>query len=326
MRALIEELFGATRIEREREIEHLLSLPLPMEDPQEHEPTRVFVQRAGVRPDRPETRSSVRVEAAQPPDSQDLPADVTKQVDRTLVDPPSIPPTVATEVANWSKESSGNHSARMQFGRDPASGSFSPLSPIGSAGLRSGPEPDPNVMPFLTHQLVPPRRSGVSVAVLAASVAAAAIIGAVVAVAVSRHVGSNVRYDETPTVIQPVNEAPVVVQVAPKAPAERVIEPVEETAPAEVEVEPPRKRREARRETRVEAPAPAETAPAPTLEDEVRELIAAADGLIQRLPEGTERSKAIQIKLDLKRDLTAPDRERVKASLRQKKRELEALR
>lgn len=49
MGELIEELFGATRSEREEEIDRLLALPSPVE-PSDAEPTRVFVTRAGVLP------------------------------------------------------------------------------------------------------------------------------------------------------------------------------------------------------------------------------------------------------------------------------------
>jgi hypothetical protein len=48
MTALLDELFGATRQEREEEIASLLLLPVP--DPTDAEPTKVFVTRAGVLP------------------------------------------------------------------------------------------------------------------------------------------------------------------------------------------------------------------------------------------------------------------------------------
>jgi serine/threonine-protein kinase len=48
MVALLEELFGETRQEREDEIASLLALPVP--DPTDAEPTKVFVMRAGVLP------------------------------------------------------------------------------------------------------------------------------------------------------------------------------------------------------------------------------------------------------------------------------------
>jgi serine/threonine-protein kinase len=48
MVALLGELFGSTKREREQEIEELLALPVP--DPTDAEPTKVFVMRAGVLP------------------------------------------------------------------------------------------------------------------------------------------------------------------------------------------------------------------------------------------------------------------------------------
>ncbi|MCK6550535.1 serine/threonine protein kinase, partial [Myxococcota bacterium] len=48
---LVDDLFGATKHERERDLDALLALPLPVDESEEHEATQVFVQRAGVAPD-----------------------------------------------------------------------------------------------------------------------------------------------------------------------------------------------------------------------------------------------------------------------------------
>jgi serine/threonine-protein kinase len=73
MRQLVDELFGETRREREKEMNALLALSIP-EDPVELEPTRVFVQRDGVQ-DAPEPTRMV----ADPPRTivMDAPPEMT---------------------------------------------------------------------------------------------------------------------------------------------------------------------------------------------------------------------------------------------------------
>jgi serine/threonine-protein kinase len=299
MRALIDELFGDTKIEREREIEALLSLPLPVEDPQDNEPTRVFVQRAGVRPDR---RESVRVEAITGPGQED------SKGDRTFVESHDAPKTVATEV--WGKEGSGNHAARpLPSVRDPAGSE--PISMLPA--------------PMLTQQLLT-RGPGISLGVLIACVCLTAVISAVVAVIVAQRV-----MVAQPTIIQPAQQEtekdrPVVVQ------AQQSLEPVEQE-PEPVEEEEriaPQKQKKALQKKALPVPETNGTAavevPPPTIDDEARSLIARADDLIRTLTSVEDKGRAIQIKLDLKIDLGSADTPRRRENLRKLRAELERLR
>lgn len=320
MRALVDELFGETKIERDRELEALLSLPLPSEDPQEHEPTKVFVQRAGVRADRRDlhpTRESVRIE----PLTASPPTDITRRVerpdlsDRTWVDPVSIPPngdgTRATELASWTKEGSGNFSPRPRP-HDPASSDVL-VAPVS---------------PFTQQFSATQSRTGISLGVLVASVVLAAMVGAIVAVLVSQRV---IEQAQTPTVIPPVIgldevERPVVVQQARKEtppPVEderEVEETIEAAVPAKTKRVPSKRTEKIADNT----PPPIEEA-RPSLEDEARALIAGAEDLIQKLPNGPGRARAMQLKLDLKRDMQLGE-DRLRESVAKSRTELKALR
>src|SRR5688572_18509639 len=116
MAALLDELFGATKREREREIASLLALPVP--DVTDGEPTRVFVMREGVLP----------------PDQAP-----TKYVAK---DEPTMVRTKATEIHT--------------------------IPP-----------------PLMSSQQLIPPRAGVSIPVLIGAVCMAAIVGGVVAVALT---------------------------------------------------------------------------------------------------------------------------------------------
>lgn len=303
MRALIDELFGDTKAEREREIEALLALPLPHEDPQDNEPTRVFVQRAGVRPERDnDRRESVRVEEITGPGQE------INKADRTFVESHDSPKTVATEI--WGKEGSGNHAARpLPSVRDPAGSEAISVLPVHMA----------------TQQLAR-GGTGISLGVLIGCVCLTAVISAVVAVVVATRV-----MVAQPTVVQPVQqepekERPVVVQ------AQKSVEPVQEEPEPVVEEEEriaPKQQKKALQKKAAANPETNDTPvqiPPPSIDDEARNLIARADDLIRTLKSAEDKERAIQIKLDLKIDLGSADTPRRRDAVRKLRAELEQLR
>lgn len=355
MRELVEELFGEGKLERAREIDALLALPLPAEDPMELEPTKVFVQRAGVRPEA-ETREGPAFE-----------------------DPPSVPPTVATEVA-W-KEPSGSFGARGP--RDPTATMRSPASDTISDRLvfplegRGDGVPDafmpetaarfvaPGARGLATREaplagparadggaghaaplVQQPVRSGVSLSVLVVSVAIAAVAGAVAAVTLSRSTslfgpaaGASVPVGEDPRgpAAVPAARAPLAtergveaergVAEAPAGAPEREPQPL--APPAGAKRLRPRgagagARPEPARELDPE-PAPPPDQGRRVVEGDLTRALARVELLLARLPPGPNKDRVIQLKLDLRRDQGLADLEKLKQNVERAKAELHAL-
>jgi hypothetical protein len=97
-----------------------------------------------------------------------------------------------------------------------------------------------------------------------------------------------------------------------------VVEPTKKTR----EPQTARTRPEKPRDRDVAKSTAAIPATAPPIQDDLRALIARAESLLSKLPEGVTRDRVIQIKIDLRRDLTVPDVERVRESMKKRRAEL----
>ena len=67
MRPLLDELFGAGRRDRQRDLERLLAMPAPVGDSFDTQPTKVFALGAGIRPDEPEVIETATTELSPGP-------------------------------------------------------------------------------------------------------------------------------------------------------------------------------------------------------------------------------------------------------------------
>lgn len=152
MVALLSELFGATRQEREEEVFQLLALPAP--DEPEGEPTRVFVSRAGVMPpDQQPTQYGA-------PDEPSMLATQARPDSRRTPEPEVVPtrhtpqssPAAVNEPSSTIPPSGSQVSSQMAF-------------------------PPNGVSPFMGAA----SSSGVSIPVLVLSILLASTIGAIVA-------------------------------------------------------------------------------------------------------------------------------------------------
>jgi serine/threonine-protein kinase len=167
MAELVRELFGDSRIERDREMQQLLALPLPDEDPADLEPTKIFVQRDGVAM----------------PDIRYL--NPTRVVVRgAAIDGPSVSPRVATELYRSGEDSGGPSDAGFVRSTVPRR----PLVGHSALGMSNVPSQVPSTVPvdtgaraFVT-QPIPVRRTGVSWTVLISAVVVAAVLGGLAAV------------------------------------------------------------------------------------------------------------------------------------------------
>jgi hypothetical protein len=332
MASLVEELFGETKREREREIEALLRLPLPHEDPGEFEPTKVFVQRAGVRPPDERHLEKTRVEPS-----------------KFQADGPTVPPTVATEV-NWSHGPRGTlsgpsphdttpdvivvaRSISQPGGRTSSNpGSRIPISNPNHGSVSS--VPDAAVMPFLTQQIVPPRSPGVSLGVLVASVLIAAVVGAVVAVVVSQ---TMMKQDASVVNVQPNpsgladSSPPVTVHAVADSHAkdEKGKDDADDASHTTPKTTPRKHIAKApHAPTPTAALEPEKTTPADpkvSLESRYNDLVRRVTAALEGVPEGPKRSRLIDLKARVAMNAQIHDVERLAKNLDDLEREFRTL-
>jgi serine/threonine protein kinase len=349
MASLVDELFGETRIERRREMEALLRLPLPIEDPGDFEPTRVFVRRAGV--GLPDERHMEPTKVA---------------VADYQSDGPTVPPTVATEV-RWNQGPQASLHGRAPVGSDttpdavivfghektppslsaPAPSPASRIPPAitgpqnhGHASHMASATHDGQITPLITQQIVT-RPGGVSMSVLIFSVLIAGLVGAVVAVVVSQSIisGSNgvvsVATKQAETEIEPSPS----VAVHPAAASDRVAKE-EPSAPEEAlaSPKPPQRKRidrvvkahhepvpqtaAAEDREREEKPAPETKA---SLDARCAALVKRADSLIAGLPDGPKKEKLFQFKALVGMNSAVQDVERLRKNVADLERQLRAI-
>lgn len=262
MRALLEDLFGSTREQREDEIRMLMGVQLA--DEFDGRPTRVYVMRDGILP----------------PDMQPTQHRVSPHRKETVdVSPVTVRDgTAATEVSSLEPAGPTAASPTVPLVMDPTSSKPSGRSSSVAA-----------VVP-VTNFSTPAPTGGISIGVLIASVVAAALVGGLVATLVIWNVEANDR-NAVQAVLPPKAPPPKpTAAVEPRPFAAR--DPEVESSTPDVPPEPPPERTATRKRTKKRAPAKAKPAPPVKTAPPPADTVASIDRKLTRLSEQLQKKRA----------------------------------